>query len=106
MHPPIQDAQTKTVEFISNTIEEWGIPHSLFGQEVFGQADGARCWRTIRNGGRKVSLDETLRMADAIGARLEDILGLLRVQEMTKNFRDDRPRKRNIPVTTDDRTRS
>lgn len=59
------------VELVAERVEDSGLSHSEFGRRVFGGgASGVRLWRSVRDHdgrGRKLTLGEAYRMAEALG---------------------------------------
>lgn len=67
------------VDHISGMLQEKGISHNEFGKLVFGETDGGRLWRSIRdpqNSGkrRKVTINEAYTMATVLGTDLPYIM--------------------------------
>lgn len=67
------------VDSIAERLVAMGMSHNEFGRLVFGEADGGRLWRSVRdpqNTGkrRKLSLGETYTIAEVLGTDLPSLM--------------------------------
>ena len=73
--PDYIEFETFFVELTCEIIEERGLTHSEFGRNVFGENDGPRIWRSVRNATgnksrRKLSLQEAYMISDTLNKNL------------------------------------
>ncbi|EPR43155.1 hypothetical protein dsx2_2515 [Desulfovibrio sp. X2] len=59
------------VALVAERVEDMGMSHAEFGRRVFGGGDsGVRLWRSVRDvdgRGRRLTIGEAYRMAEALG---------------------------------------
>lgn len=74
-----EDFEKIFIDYVVELLAQKGISHNEFGKLVFGDTDGGRLWRSIRdpqNSGkrRKVSINEAFSMAQTLGTDLPSLM--------------------------------